>query len=169
MVKTTGGCTRSQRCVCDASRCQLACVAVGPAYQSSRTARLLQMVMKPDAVGVDGIATSFFGRIDAAGVPRFFGTSAAAPHVAALAALMIQQDPALKVSISSCDRALQSVILCNLLAAWQASHTLLNAIRSHLQCSRGNGSACQAQFEPPGGVCLPGSPTARLVLFETAA
>jgi subtilisin family serine protease len=50
------------------------------------------VLLKPDLVGPDGTATSFFG-----GGNRFFGSSAAAPNVAAVGALMLQQDPNLKV------------------------------------------------------------------------
>lgn len=49
---------------------------------------------KPDLVATDGGANTFFGQ-QVAGVWRFFGTSAAAPHAAAVAALMKQANPSL--------------------------------------------------------------------------
>jgi subtilisin family serine protease len=49
---------------------------------------------KPDLAATDGGANTFFGQ-PVAGVWRFFGTSAAAPHAAAVAALMKQANPSL--------------------------------------------------------------------------
>jgi hypothetical protein len=51
-----------------------------------------QVLGKPDVAATDCGATTFFGRLEA-GVWRFCGTSAAAPHAAAVAALMRQANP----------------------------------------------------------------------------
>jgi hypothetical protein len=63
-----------------------------------------QMRQKPDIAGPDGGSNTFLGFkttdsdpkcVNAGNYPQFFGTSAATPHVAAVAALMLENNPAL--------------------------------------------------------------------------
>lgn len=65
----------------------------GPVTGSAAAAPIpVQTTAKPDLAATDCGATTFFARLEA-GIWRFCGTSAAAPHAAAVAALVRQADP----------------------------------------------------------------------------
>ena len=52
-----------------------------------------EILSKPDVIAADCVATTFFGRLTESGW-EFCGTSAAAPHAAGVAALMLEAEPA---------------------------------------------------------------------------
>jgi subtilisin family serine protease len=54
-----------------------------------------QVTSKPDVVATDGGQNTFFGSNFGGGLFRFFGTSQAAPHAAAVAALQIDAEPSI--------------------------------------------------------------------------
>ena len=70
----------------------------GPASGATPAGSLTQTIAKPDAVATDCGRTTFFVPTLTAGIFRFCGTSAAAPHAAAIAALARQANPGLTPS-----------------------------------------------------------------------
>lgn len=68
-----------------------------PILFNSNGVRITPIIrQKPEITAVDGTNTTFFGSdiaSDTDNFPNFFGTSAAAPHAAAVAALMLQRHP----------------------------------------------------------------------------
>ena len=81
-----------------------------PFLFDSRGQRLDKPVVskKPDVVGPDNVRSSFFGFLDeTTGERRFPGTSAAAPHIAAVAALMIESAKPNKINGRAIRRALR--------------------------------------------------------------
>lgn len=97
-------------------------------WSAMRVTSFLQYIeAKPDLVGPDQTATTFFEdqNIDPdTNVHRFSGTSAAAPNVAAVAALMLQQLPSLQVGSQCYQRGINAQTRCTpaamvYLAVWQ--------------------------------------------------
>ncbi len=88
-----------------------------PILFNTRGERIAPVVrQKPEVVGPDGTNTTFFPQplsssdFDRDGFPNFFGTSAAAPHVAAVAALMQQQARGVLSSADIRTKLIQSAI-----------------------------------------------------------
>ncbi len=72
--------------------------SMGPAtflFTANGTAlKVPQVVNKPDIMSIDGVSTTFFGSPDYInGYPNFFGTSAATPAAAGVAALVKEANP----------------------------------------------------------------------------
>ncbi len=83
---------------------------------------------KPDITAPDGANNTFFGNdVEGDGWPNFFGTSAAAPHAAAVAALMLEETPVLDPS--SLRQCMQATAVNMLNAGYdvQTGPGLLNA------------------------------------------
>jgi Domain of unknown function (DUF4114)/Subtilase family/Calx-beta domain len=90
-----------------------------------------QFRQNPGIVAPDGTNTTFFGSdSDGDGFPNFFGTSAAAPHAAAVAALMLQAVPA--ANPTNIYQALQDTALDMDALGWDnaTGHGLIQADRA---------------------------------------
>ena len=124
----------------------------GPVSGTTPAASLAspEVLSKPDVAATDGAATTFYAQM-ISGVWRFFGTSEAAPHAAAIAALELQSDPAASVDqVDSAQRSTATAV--GSAGADAAGHGLLNAV--------GAVGATEALLTPPlaAFVFAPSSP-----------
>ncbi|HEX4464786.1 MAG TPA: S8 family serine peptidase [Solirubrobacterales bacterium] len=113
-----------------------------------------QVLVKPDVVATDGGANTFFGEC-LGSVWRFYGTSAAAPHAAAVAALMREGDPtATPADISQAMR--ESAVPVGGFPATAVGSGLLDAVTAleDLGLTAGEPGA-EVVEPPPPGPCLP--------------
>jgi hypothetical protein len=123
----------------------------GPVTSTTPAAALdsPDVLAKPDAAATDGAATTFFDQL-ITGVWRFFGTSEAAPHAAAIAALLRQAYPL--ATSSEIDNALRSTaVQIGTFGTYAEGSGILDAFGA--VNSRLVGSPTAAfTFSPPGAV-----------------
>jgi subtilisin family serine protease len=125
-----------------------------------------QVLVKPDLVATDGGANTFFGEC-LGSVWRFYGTSAAAPHAAAVAALMREGDPAATpADISQAMR--ESAVPVGGYPPTAVGAGLLNAVTAleALGLTAGEPGA-EVVEPPPPGPCLPPRERAKPVPSST--
>jgi len=125
-----------------------------------------QVLAKPDVVATDGGANTFFGEC-LEGAWRFYGTSAAAPHAAAVAALMREGDPAATpAEVSQAMR--ESAVPVGGFPATAVGSGLLDAVTAleDLGLTAGEPGAEVAE-PPPPGPCLPPRERAKPVPSST--
>ena len=115
---------------------------------------------KPEATAADGVATTFFGRYDdASEVYRFYGTSAAAPHAAAVAALLKHRANQLGVGLSP--TLARSILI-------RTASPMSNGTAKTTGAGLINALAAAAELNPGGATVLFIKRMYRLALFREA-
>lgn len=113
-----------------------------------------QVLAKPDVLATDGGASTFFGSC-AGGAWRFFGTSAAAPHAAAVAALEREAEPGADAGKVE-DAQRKAAVAVPGFPATAVGSGLLDAVGALAQLGVTPPSPGAAPAEaPPPGPCLP--------------